>query len=120
MRSSDSRWKVAADQGSNLPIYKALLNEYSLGYKSGEDEVDNSQVAAESAAMNLEVGDVVAGAEEVIDIMKRIITAAKRSSVVLQKERFLTKLSSSLSKVVYNLGKAQGYRDAGPFQGGTY
>lgn len=113
MNPSDPRWKAAADPGPDPLTYKALLGEFKLGYKSGENEVENTDVAPESAAMNLEAGDVIAGAEEVIDLMKRVVTTAKSGAVGVQAERFVAKLSSGLSKVVYNLGKVHGYRDAG-------
>lgn len=113
MRPNDPRWKAASDPGPDPLTYRALLGEYKIGYKSGTHEIETSNVAPESAAMNLEMGDVMIGADEVITLMKRVIASANRGAVTVQPERFVAKLCSSIGKVVYSLGKCQGYRDAG-------
>lgn len=113
MLTENQKWKLTSDPGPDPLTYKALLSEYRSGSKQAAEEVENTQVSPESAAMNLEVGDVKLGAEEVIDLMKRLIVAGQRGSVRVNPERLFAKLSAGLSRVAYNLGKIEGYREAG-------
>lgn len=113
MNLNDPRWKAAAEVAPDPIMLRALLSEYQQGVKAGHTEVETTQVAPESAAMNLEMSDVVVAAEDVIALMKRIVQAANRSAVHIQPARFSAKLSSQLSRLVYNLGKCAGYREAG-------
>lgn len=113
MKPNDPRWKVAAEVAPDPLTLRAFLSEYEQGVKAGTAEVDTTQVAPESAAMNLEMSDVVPAAEEVIALMKRVIQAASRSSVRVDPTRFSSKLSANLSRLVYNLGRCAGYREAG-------
>ena len=112
MHPDDPRWKAAYDPGPDPHTYKALLSEFKMGYQRSQDEASAGSFAPASAAMNLETGDLVVGAEEVMILMKRIVQAAQGPGVSVQPERLVAKLSSGLSKMIYNLGRVQGYRDA--------
>lgn len=92
--------------------YKAMLSEFQMGHKRSMDE-PRGQVAPESSAMNLETSDVVEGAEEAIDLLKQVVRHAQQSNGVrINPQRFVAKLSAGLSKMLYNLGRVQGYRDS--------
>jgi hypothetical protein len=49
-------------------------------------------------------------AEEAIFLLKRVAAAAKAGHVRVQPQRFCASLSASLSTMIYNLGKIEGYR----------
>jgi hypothetical protein len=112
MHRNDARWKAAYDPGPDPMTYKAMLSEFQMGHKRSMDE-PRGQVAPESSAMNLETSDVVEGAEEAIDLLKQVVRHAQQSNGVrINPQRFVAKLSAGLSKMLYNLGRVQGYRDS--------
>lgn len=112
MHPNDPRWKAAAyDPGPDPLTLRAMLSEFEMGHRRSMEEPQGGMSPA-SAAMDLEMDDVVAGAEEVIELLKRVVRHAQGPGVRVQPQRFVAKLSAGLSKMLYNLGRVQGYRDS--------
>ncbi|MEN6535473.1 MAG: hypothetical protein ABFD89_17550 [Bryobacteraceae bacterium] len=112
MNANDPRWKVSSDPGPDPLTYKAMLSEFQTGYRSAQEEAGGLGYHPSLAADGLEQSDVIPGAEEVIELLKRVVLTAKGSrGVIVKPERLAGKLSAGLSRVMYNLGKCQGYRE---------
>lgn len=112
MDANDPRWKAASDPGPDPLTYKAMLSEFQTGYRSAQEEASGLGYHPSVAADGLEQSDVIPGAEEVIELLKRVVLMAKGNrGVMVKPERLVGKLSSGLSRVMYNLGKCQGYRE---------
>lgn len=117
--SKDPRWKSAEasvksadyDPGPDPHSLKAFTSEIQMGIKRAMEEATSNPNMAWQSGMDADAL-VVMGAEEVIDLLKRTVLAAKSSggARIATPQRYAAKLSGSLSKMLYNLGRSEGYK----------
>jgi hypothetical protein len=96
------------DPGPDPLTFKAFLSEMRKGAETAEEEL--AQTPTSGWQLRDEPsGYVQEAADEIIALMKRIQTAGY--SVRVTPQRFAAKLSGLCSKLVYNLGKVEGYSE---------
>ena len=107
------RWKSAYyDPGPDPHSFKAFWTEMQMGARSARDEVGRGAIPAVTL-QGVAADEVADAAQEIIASLKRITAIAEQGGVArVRARRFCTGMSSSLSKLMYNLGRVEGYDES--------
>jgi len=98
--------KISAAGGPDPHSLKAFLSEFRQGKQRGQEEAISGGPVHQYKAMAED--EMVEAAQEIKALLNRVIQMGQRGSVRLNDVRFASTLSTHLSTLLYNAGRASG------------